>query len=72
MDDLQLIGMNYVWEVVLCSTEDIAQKAIELLRETFTNLGPRLQANQYLIHEDFIMNCISKLKVILFTIFFLS
>ncbi|KAB7498699.1 putative ubiquitin carboxyl-terminal hydrolase FAF-X, partial [Armadillidium nasatum] len=63
MDDLQLIGMNYVWEVVLCSTEDIAQKAIELLRETFTNLGPRLQANQYLIHEDFIMNCISKLKL---------
>jgi ubiquitin carboxyl-terminal hydrolase 9/24 len=40
----------------------IANKAIELLKETFTNLGPRLQTNQVDIHEDFISSCIDRLK----------
>lgn len=63
MDDVDLIGIDYIWRVVLCSSEDIAQKGIELLKETFTNLGPRLQANQVIIHEDFIMNCMTRLRV---------
>lgn len=46
MDDLELIGLDYIWRLVLCSNEEIANKAIDLLKETFTNLGPRLQANQ--------------------------
>ena len=46
MDDLELIGLEYIWRLVLCSNEDIANRAIDLLRDTFTNLGPRLQANQ--------------------------
>ena len=37
---------DYIWRLVLCSSDDIATKAIELLKETFTNLGPRLQASQ--------------------------
>lgn len=46
MNDLELIGLDYLWRVVLCAPDDIAAKAIELLKETYTNLGPRLQANQ--------------------------
>ena len=46
MDDLELIGLEYIWRLVLCSNEEIANRAIDLLRDTFTNLGPRLQANQ--------------------------
>ena len=46
MDDLELIGQDYLWRVVLCAPDDIAHKAIELLKETYTNLGPRLQASQ--------------------------
>lgn len=46
MDDLELIGLDYLWRVVLCAPDEIAAKAIELLKETYTNLGPRLQANQ--------------------------
>ena len=41
MDDLELIGIDYIWRLILNSSEDIANKAIELLKETFTNLGPR-------------------------------
>ena len=28
MDDLELIGMDYIWRLVLNSCEDIANKAI--------------------------------------------
>lgn len=66
MDDVDLIGLDYLWNAVLCSSEDIAQKAIELLRETFTSLGPRLVSSQVLIHEDFLSSCISRLRVRLF------
>ncbi|XP_076338950.1 ubiquitin carboxyl-terminal hydrolase 9X-like isoform X1 [Tachypleus tridentatus] len=62
MDDLELIGLDYLWKVVLCSGEEIANKAIELLKETYTNLGPRLQASQLAIHEDFIQSCMDRLK----------
>ncbi|XP_064082430.1 probable ubiquitin carboxyl-terminal hydrolase FAF-X isoform X2 [Macrobrachium nipponense] len=68
MDDVDLIGVDYVWRVVLCGSEDIAGRAIELLRETFTNLGPRLQANQVIIHDDFLSNCMSRLKAMYDTV----
>ncbi|XP_070538663.1 ubiquitin carboxyl-terminal hydrolase 9X-like isoform X2 [Ptychodera flava] len=62
MDDLELIGLDYLWRVILYASEDIASRAIELLKETYTNLGPRLQANQVEIHEDFIQSCMDRLK----------
>ena len=46
MDDLELIGLDYCWKVVLCSNSEVSNKAIDLLKETFTNLGPRLVAQQ--------------------------
>ena len=52
MDDLELIGLEYIWRLVLCSSEEIANRAIDLLRDTFTNLGPRLQANQVRSQEQ--------------------
>ena len=52
MDDLELIGLEYIWRLVLCSNEEIANRAIDLLRDTFTNLGPRLQANQVRSREQ--------------------
>ena len=62
MDDLELIGIDYIWRLILNSNEDIANKAIELLKETFTNLGPRLQTSQVEIHEDFISSCFDRLR----------
>ncbi|KAG1670256.1 putative ubiquitin carboxyl-terminal hydrolase FAF-X [Nymphon striatum] len=62
MDDLELIGLDYLWRVVLSSGEEIANKAIELLKETYTNLGPKLTENQVVIHEDFIQSCMDRLK----------
>ena len=46
MDDLELIGQDYLWRVVLCASDEIANRAIDLLKEINTNLGPRLQGAQ--------------------------
>ena len=62
MDDLELIGLDYIWKLVLCSSDAVSSKAIDLLKETFTNLGPRLLSQQIDIHEDFISSCMDRLK----------
>ncbi|KAM6382409.1 ubiquitin carboxyl-terminal hydrolase 9X isoform 6-T7 [Alca torda] len=62
MDDLELIGLDYLWRVVIQGNDDIANRAIDLLKEIYTNLGPRLQVNQVVIHEDFIQSCFDRLK----------
>ncbi|CAJ0966840.1 unnamed protein product, partial [Ranitomeya imitator] len=48
--------------VVIQGSDDIASRAIDLLKEIYTNLGPRLQVNQVEIHEDFIQSCFDRLK----------
>ena len=48
--------------------EDVAEKAIALLKDTFTNLGPRLQQNQVDIHEDFIQTTMDRLKALYDTV----
>ncbi|XP_052826881.1 probable ubiquitin carboxyl-terminal hydrolase FAF-X, partial [Octopus bimaculoides] len=62
MNDLELIGLEYLWRVILNSPESVAEKPVALLKEIFTNLGPQLQQNHVDIHEDFIQTCIDRLK----------
>lgn len=62
MEDLDLIGVDYLWQVVLQGSDDIAGHAIELLKETFTSLGPKLRATQVDIHEKFILNCTNQIR----------
>lgn len=62
MEDLELIGLDYLWRVVMQGSDDIASRAIDLLKEIYTNLGPKLQVNQVEIHEDFIQSCFERLK----------
>ncbi|EHB09100.1 Putative ubiquitin carboxyl-terminal hydrolase FAF-Y [Heterocephalus glaber] len=62
MDDLQLIGLDYLWRVVIQSNDDVACRAIDLLKEIYTNLGPRLQTSQVVIHKDFIQSCFNRLR----------
>ncbi|XP_068731970.1 ubiquitin carboxyl-terminal hydrolase 9X-like isoform X1 [Montipora capricornis] len=62
MEDLDLIGVDYLWQVVLQGSDDIASRAIELLKETFTSLGPKLRENQVDIHDKFIMNCTNQIR----------
>ena len=62
VEDLDLIGVSYLWKVLLCGTDEMANRSIELLKEIYTNLGPRLLSVQHHIHDDFINNCITRLR----------
>lgn len=44
------------------SPEEIASRGIELLKEVNTNLGPRLQSAVLDFHENFIAECMDRLK----------
>ena len=59
---IYIYTLDYLWRVVIQSNDDIACRAIDLLKEIYTNLGPRLQVNQVVIHEDFIQSCFDRLK----------
>ncbi|CAB4035298.1 probable ubiquitin carboxyl-terminal hydrolase FAF-X, partial [Paramuricea clavata] len=62
MDDLDLIGIDYLWEIALKGSERIVGRAVNLLKQSYTNLGPRLRANQVDIHEKIIQKCMHHLQ----------
>ncbi|RXM31625.1 putative ubiquitin carboxyl-terminal hydrolase FAF-X [Acipenser ruthenus] len=57
-----LLILFYLQQVVIQGSDDIGSRAIDLLKEIYTNLGPKLQVNQVEIHEDFIQSCFDRLK----------
>ncbi|XP_044752373.1 probable ubiquitin carboxyl-terminal hydrolase FAF-X [Coccinella septempunctata] len=61
-EDLDLIGLDYLWKIVTICGEDIAFKAIEILKEVSTNLGPKLMRAQMQFHENFITECYDRLR----------
>lgn len=61
-EDPDLIGLDYLWKVVTLCSDDIASRAIELLREVSTNLGPKLLASQLEFHETYITECHDRLR----------
>lgn len=72
LDDEDLIGKDYLWRVITTGGEDIAYKAIELLKEVSTALGPRLQAKVEEFHENFISECCERLKTLMGNIIVLT
>ncbi|XP_017073329.2 probable ubiquitin carboxyl-terminal hydrolase FAF isoform X5 [Drosophila eugracilis] len=62
LDNEDLIGKDYLWRVITTGGEEIASKAIDLLKEVSTALGPRLQENIAEFHEMFIGECCSRLR----------
>lgn len=48
--------------MVTNSPEEIANRAIELLKEVNTNLGPRLQSSVLRFHMTYIGECMDRLK----------
>lgn len=62
-DNLDLIGLDYLWKIVTYANEDIVEKAILLLKDIYIHLGPQLKAEQSAIHADLISNCMDRLRV---------
>uniref|UniRef100_A0A0K8W252 ubiquitinyl hydrolase 1 n=1 Tax=Bactrocera latifrons TaxID=174628 RepID=A0A0K8W252_BACLA len=62
LDNEDLIGKDYLWRVITTGGEEIANKAIDLLKEVSTALGPRLQESICDFHEMFIAECCERLR----------
>lgn len=72
LDDEELIGKDYLWRVITTAPEEIAYKAIDLLKEVSTALGPRLLANVAEFHDNFIGECCERLKALFDNVMILS
>ncbi len=44
-ENVDLVGLEYLWKSVLVSPEAIVHKPIELLKDVYTNLSTKLQSN---------------------------
>ena len=42
-DSLELMGIEYLWEVILTAQQGIAHKAIDSMKDIYTNLTPQLK-----------------------------
>lgn len=62
-DNLDLIGLDYLWKIVTYANEEIVEKAIVLLKDIYIHLGPQLKSEQCAIHADLISNCMERLRV---------
>lgn len=62
MEDRDLIGMDYLWKMILFCDDIPATKAIDLLKELYTNLGDDLLKCQSEIQNDLINTCFDRLK----------
>lgn len=62
MEDNDLIGLNYLWDLILCCNDEAATKAIEILKNLYTNLGPKFINSQVNLHHDLISICADRLK----------
>lgn len=62
MDSVDLIGLDYVWRVIMNAEETVASKAITLLKELYTNLSPSLQPQQLDLHQELLNDCMQRLE----------
>ena len=45
-ENVDLVGLEYLWKAVLLAPDSIVHKPIELLKDVYTNLSNKLQADQ--------------------------
>jgi ubiquitin carboxyl-terminal hydrolase 9/24 len=62
MNDEDLIGIEYLWKLIVNSSDDVADRGIQLMREIYTNISPQLKADVKRIHDSFISECFERLR----------
>ena len=45
-ENVDLVGLDYLWKAVLLTPDSIVYKPIELLKDVYTNLSNKLQQDQ--------------------------
>ncbi|CAF3335952.1 unnamed protein product [Rotaria socialis] len=64
MNDEDLVGIEYLWKLILNGSDEVADRGIQLMREIYTNISPQLKADVKRIHESFISDCFDRLRPI--------
>lgn len=64
--------VSFSLQVVTNSADEIANRGIELLKDVNTNLGPQLQSQLVKFHENYVSECLDRLRAHYDTITILS
>jgi len=62
LNDEDLVGIEYLWKLILNSSDHVAERGIQLIREIYTNISPQLKTDVKRIHESFISDCFERLR----------
>lgn len=62
MNDEDLVGIEYLWKLILNGSDEVADRGIQLMREIYTNISPQLKNDVKRVHESFISDCFDRLR----------
>ena len=61
-EDLALIGLDYVWRIIISGPKYVSNWAATFLVSLYTDLGPSLLHDRVSVRENFIASCFERLK----------
>ena len=61
-NSLELVGLDYLWKLIMVADESIAQQGIELLKEIFTNFHTDHSQGDASPHLQLILSCMTQLQ----------
>ncbi|OQR72358.1 putative ubiquitin carboxyl-terminal hydrolase FAF-X-like [Tropilaelaps mercedesae] len=57
VENVELVGQDYLWKVVLLAPDEVSARAAEILRSTTMHLGPKLQ------EAHFVTTCFDRIRM---------
>ena len=57
-----LVGIEYLWKLILNGSDDVSDRSTHLIKEIFTNINPPSKADVKHIHEAFLADCFQRLR----------
>ena len=64
INDQNLIGIDYLWKLILNGSNEIADRGTQLIKEIYTNISSQLKHDTKRIHQTFINECFKRLRTV--------
>ncbi|CAF3635592.1 unnamed protein product [Rotaria socialis] len=64
INDEDLVGIEYLWKLILNGSDIVANRGIQLIKEVYTNISPSLKNDIKRIHQTFLGECFKRLRVV--------
>ena len=61
-EDLELIGLDYLWRIIIYSSYEVGWPAVSFLVSFYTNLGTALKPNRASVQDNFVDSCFERLE----------